>query len=301
MLYDRDTPGDWGTMRPNSPTLATTEMLPMADGCQIFLRSWQTQSQDVLLLMHGLGGHSGWYVDMGNELAARGLTVYALDHRGFGRSQGIPGHIERADRYIEDLATVVKEIRSRHSVESQSLRVSILGHSMGGIFAAYLAARHGDLLDGVIFLNPWVQDHAKPSLSMTFGVLGGGLLGSKRRWRTPGGPQQMTTNPDAVQMLESDPYWQRELTASFLWQILLMRLQVLKQASQITLPALVLQANQDKSVVQAASHKLYETLASHDKTWIAYPDYAHDTQLEANRAQMDQDIVKWLLERAKTQ
>ena len=95
-------------------------------------------------------------------------------------------------------------------------------------------------------------------------------------------------------MLEADPYWRRDLTANFWLEILRLRMQVLKQAPRISLPALVLQVEQDKSVIPEASRKLYATLASRDKTWKLYPDYAHDTELEANRAQLDQDIVEWI-------
>src|SRR5258707_8943597 len=298
MLYNVEAPGEWGQVRATAPVQAATETLAMADGCKLFLRSWRTGSQDVLLLLHGLGAHSGWFIDMGNELAARGLNVYTVDHRGFGRSEGLPGHVEQAENYLSDLAAVVKEIQRRHLSEVQPARLYVLGHSMGGIFATYLAARQGALLRGVIFLNPWVQDSVKVPLGMTLGVFGGGLLRSKRRWRNPGGTDGMTTNPEAITMLEADPYWRRDLTANFFLQIFLLRTQVLKQTPLISRPALVLQAEQDKTVILAASRKLYETLASTDKTWKVYPYYAHDAELEVDRAQLDQDIVEWIQKHA---
>lgn len=292
MLYNVDLPGEWGSMRVGPQVWTASETLTMADGCKLFLRSWKTEGRDVLLLVHGLGAHGGWFIDMGNELAASGLSVYAVDHRGFGRSEGPPGHVERGVNYIQDLVAVLKEIRSRHA--SEDARFFLLGHSMGGIFAAHLAAKHGELLNGIIFLNPWVQDSSKVSLGMTLGVFGGGLLRSRRYWRIPGGTSVMTTNPEAIRMLETDPYWRREFTANFLLEIFRLRLQVLKLAPRITLPALVIQAEQDKSVVFAASRKLCEALGSQDKTWKTYPNYAHDTELEADRAQFDRDIVEWI-------
>lgn len=296
MLYNVDLPGEWGKMRAAPQVQTATETLVMADGCKLFLRSWKTEGQDVLLLVHGLGAHGGWFIDMGNELAAADLSVYAVDHRGFGRSEGMPGHVERGANYIEDLVAVLKEIRRRHAREGT--RFFLLGHSMGGIFATHLAAKHGELFDGVIFLNPWVRDSSKVSPGMMFGVFGGGLLRSRRYWRVPGGSSVMTENPEAIRMLEADPYWRREFTANFLLEILRLRLQVLNLAPRITLPALVIQAERDKSVVFAASRKLYEVLGSRDKTWKAYPDYAHDTELEADRAQFDRDIVEWIQTRS---
>lgn len=292
MLYNVDLPGEWGSMRATPQVQTAVEMLTMADGCKLFLRSWRTEGRGVLLLVHGLGAHSGWFIDMGNKLAAAGLSVYAVDHRGFGRSDGPPGHVERGVHYIEDLVAVLTEVRRRHA--DGDARIFLLGHSMGGIFATHLAARHGELLDGVLFLNPWVQDSSKVSPGMLLGVFGGGLLRSRRYWRTPGGPSLMTTNPEAVSMLSADPYWRRDFTANFLLEIFRLRLQVLKQAGRITLPALVIQAEQDKSVVLAASRKLYEALGSQQKTWQVYPDYAHDTELEADRTSFDRDIVAWI-------
>jgi len=301
MLYNVDLPGDWGSVQTLPAITFTAETLEMADGCKLFLRGWKTESRDVLLLMHGLGAHGGWFIDMGNALAARGLSVYTIDHRGFGRSEGLPGHIERAEQYITDLAAVVTEIRARHASEDAPTRLYVLGHSMGGIFATHLAVKYSALLDGVLLLNPWVQDSAKVPLGMTMGIFGGGLARSQRRWRTPGGTDGMTTNPEAIKMLEADPYWRRELTANFLFEIFRMRVQVLKLAARITLPALVMQAEQDKSVIASATRRLYETLGSHDKTWKAYPTYAHDSELEADRTQMDQDIVEWIQAQAREQ
>ena len=113
VFYDDCAPGDWGSSQ------YTTETLIMPDGCKLFLRGWKTGGRDVLLLMHGLGAHSGWFIDMGGSLAEHGLTVYAIDHRGFGRTEGMPGHVERFDNYVADLAVVIEELRQRHKTESE--------------------------------------------------------------------------------------------------------------------------------------------------------------------------------------
>ncbi len=61
---------------------------------------------------------------------------------------------------------------------------------------------------------------------------------------------------------------------------------------------LFMQAEQDKAVLISGSRKLYEALASSDKTWKTYPNYAHDSEFEADRTQMDRDIVAWIGEHA---
>lgn len=79
-------------------------------------------------------------------------------------------------------------------------------------------------------------------------------------------------------------------------QIFLMRSAVLKNAKLITKPGLVMQAEADKSVVSEASHNLYETLAGNDKTWKTFPAYAHDSEFEADRTFLDNEVVTWIVE-----
>ncbi|GCE13043.1 alpha/beta fold hydrolase [Tengunoibacter tsumagoiensis] len=288
MSYQPERQGEWGI--PFEENRYHTELLATRDGCQLFLQSWQAESEHVLLILHGLGGHGGWYIDLAQELATQGITVYTMDHRGFGRSGGLQGHIDRHQTYIEDIAFVLTRLCERHPTG----KLSILGHSMGGIFAAYVAALHKELIQGVIFLNPWIQDSAQIPIPTTVSIFVGGLLRSRRSWKLGGDVETMTLNPEAQQMLRADPLWRQAQTATFLVQIFLLRTGVLKMARQITLPALVLQAEQDRAVRPLATRRFFQQLASTKKTWISYPTFAHDTQFEANRSQLDQDIFNWL-------
>jgi alpha-beta hydrolase superfamily lysophospholipase len=293
MLYRQEAPGDWGSIQQTVVISSGKEELIMTDGVKLFLRVWKTDSPDVLLILHGLGGHGGWYIDMGNALATQGLNVYTVDHRGFGRSGGLEGHIADYRTYLKDIHAVVSEIRQRHP----DAKLYVLGHSMGGIFAAHFAALHADMLAGVLFLNPWVADTSKVPLSMVLSVLAGGLIKSKRSIKVAGGSEGMTTNAEAAQMLAGDSYWRRAQTSSFFFQILRMRRAMLSMAKRITIPSVVMQAEADAVVVPAATRKLFDALASRDKTWKTYPGYDHDCEFQSDRSQMDGDIAEWIQDR----
>ena len=290
MLYQKEAPGEWGQMKATDTIKVATEMLPMADGCKLFLRSWVTDSSDVLLILHGLGAHSGWFINMADTLAKRGLTVYADDHRGFGHSEGLPAHIDNYGTFVEDCHALVTEIRRRHPDRN----IYVLGHSMGGIFTTHLAAKYGQELSGILYLNPWVEDSSHLSLGTTLAILFGGLLKSKRYYQVAGGTEVMTTRQEAIEMLNADTYWRRKQTASFLFQLLLMRMAILKLAKQITLPVLVMQAGQDKAVLISGTRKLSSALASNDKTWKGYEEFWHDSEFEEEHSRMDSDIAEWI-------
>lgn len=290
MLYQPDAPGDWGQMLESDIIKTATEILKTSDGSNIFLRSWVTDSPDVLLILHGLGAHSGWFIDMGNKFADRCMTVYAMDHRGFGRSGGAPGHIDNYHTYVEDINFIVTTIHKRHPEAS----IHILGHSMGGIFASHYAAKYQNMLTSVLFLNPWIQDTSQTPILTTLRILLGGIFKSRRYWQVAGGSEVMTTNPEAIQLLHMDTYWCRKQTSSFLYQIFLMRSAVLENAKLISKPGLIIQAEADKAVVSEASRKLYENLASNNKRWKTFPGYEHDSEFEADRTMLDNEVVTWI-------
>lgn len=290
MSYQSGSPGEWGSMQAGPNISIATEELLGVDGCKHFLRSWITEGRAVLLILHGLGGHSDWYIDMGNVMALRGITVYAMDHRGFGRSGGMAGDIDDYHTYVKDIVLLLTEIRKRHPGGS----IYLLGHSMGGLFATHVAAEHGELLAGILLLNPWIQDVSQLPFLTAVTIFLSGLFKSKRYWQVAGGPEVMTTNPDAVHMLLVDSLWHRKQTARMLFQVVLMRLAAFSKAREITLPALVMQAEADKAVNIATNQKLYEALASQQKTWKTYPGYMHDSEFEHDRSQMDHDIATWL-------
>ena len=86
-----------------------------ADGTDILVRHWPAAGAEAggawagrpwasVLLVHGLGEHSGRYEHVGDQMAAAGLDVHAYDHRGNGGSGGRRGHVDRWSQYHDDLA-----------------------------------------------------------------------------------------------------------------------------------------------------------------------------------------------------
>ncbi len=289
MLYQTDAPGDWGQMQATAHVHVATEKWSAPDSTPLFVRSWLVESPTVLLIVHGLGGHSGWYIDMANKLASNGMYVYAMDLRGFGHSGGLRGHVDNYRTYVDDVLTVLREIRQRHP----DAHIHLLGHSMGGAISSHVAAQHGDLLASVLLLNMWIQETGSPNLSATLSILFGGLFHSKRYWRTGNSTQGMTTNPEAVRLLEADQYWQREETMTMLLQTLLMRQSIPALAKNIHIPALFLQAEADTVIVPAVNKKFYDALSG-PKEWKSYPTYEHDSEFHPDRSAMDNDIIAWL-------
>jgi len=56
----------------------------------IYYQGWlpEIESKAVLIVVHGLGEHSGRYENVVNHLAPLGFALYAFDHIGHGKSGG---------------------------------------------------------------------------------------------------------------------------------------------------------------------------------------------------------------------
>ena len=143
------------------------------DGTDLLVRHWPADEVEAggawagppwgsVLLVHGLGEHSGRYEHVGDQLTGAGLEVAAYDHRGMGGSGGRRGDVERWSQYHDDLASRLADLRAG----ARGRPVVLYAHSLGGLIAA------GYLLD----------DHPKPDLAiLSSPALDSALPGWKKR------------------------------------------------------------------------------------------------------------------------
>jgi acylglycerol lipase len=124
------------------------EKIDSTKGIQIFVRSWQppVEPRAVVVICHGVNSHSGQYLWAGEQLMAAGWSVYALDLRGRGRSDGERFYVEDVADYASDVAATIALAKSRHP----GLPVFLLGHSAGGVTSCVYVLDHQSELAGFI-------------------------------------------------------------------------------------------------------------------------------------------------------
>ncbi|MFW2381501.1 MAG: lysophospholipase [Acidimicrobiales bacterium] len=94
-------------------------------------RRWATEgAKAAVLVVHGIGEHSGRYVHLGDHLASRGYDVLAYDQVGYGQSEGRRAFVNSFDEFLDDVQALLAERRET------GLPVVLLGHSLGGLVAA---------------------------------------------------------------------------------------------------------------------------------------------------------------------
>jgi alpha-beta hydrolase superfamily lysophospholipase len=78
-----------------------------------------------MLILHGLTAYSGPYSLFAEPLTAIGFTVYGLDLRGHGLSDGNRGDTPSKERFVKDICETIEFMKEQHE------KVVLLGHSLG--------------------------------------------------------------------------------------------------------------------------------------------------------------------------
>ena len=267
-------------------------------GRHIFWRSWSPDdgtARALIVLVHGLGEHSGRYDHVVARLVGEGYAVHALDHRGHGRSDGPRALIEDMDDAVADLDTLVDM-----AVAAQpGLPVFMLGHSMGGLLGLRFALAHQDRLAGLILSAALAQLDAVPKPLE--------LVGRALSVIAPRAPliaidaTLVSRDPAVVEAYRSDPLVHHgKVPARTAVQLADTVQRFPTTVGAITVPTLILYGTADGLAPPAGSVMLGERIGAADTTVTAYDGLFHEILNEPERETVLADIVGWLGARVDT-
>lgn len=264
------------------------------DGVNFFYRHYQAADEQArLVIAHGLGEHSGRYGNVVKRLLPKDISIWALDHRGHGKSGGKRGHILNFEQYLLDLRLIV-ELARKELPENR--KIFLLGHSMGGLIALYFALRHAELIDAVIASSPALGmvvevPAAKSILGKVMSFIWPGLILSNELDAT-----KISHDDNVVSTYQNDPLVHDKVSARWFTEFLSAMAEVNQQAAQIKVPILLQVAGDDYLVNAQSSKRFFEKLTVDDKTLHVYEDLYHEiyNEVEDQRQNVLGDLEKWL-------
>ena len=259
-------------------------------GIRIFTREWQPEGRPhgVVVISHGLNAHSGLYEWAAEQLTSNGLVVYALDHRGRGRSEGERFFVKKFADWTADLATFIDIVKAREP----GLPVFLLGHSAGGVIACLYTLEHQAELAGLI-----CEDFAYqvPVPGVALALLKGTAYVAPHAHVFKLKNEDFSRDPAVVAALNADPLIANESQPAETIAELIRADQLLKKSMQrITLPVLILHGTADKVTSPEGSREFYEKVGSRDKTLKLYEGHFHDLLADVGRQQVMADIQAWI-------
>jgi pimeloyl-ACP methyl ester carboxylesterase len=111
-----------------------------------------------LILVHGAGGVSTYWFNQLSGLSHE-LKVIAMDLPGHGKSEPLKGK-PSIERYAEHVCDLIKEMKLG--------KVTLLGHSMGGLIAQQIALSHPEILEKLIIVDSSAKFPGRPQFADTF-------------------------------------------------------------------------------------------------------------------------------------
>jgi lysophospholipase len=223
------------------------------------------------------------------RLVDAGYAVYALDHRGHGRSEGPRALLERVELAVADLDQLVVLARTA----TPDVPVFLLGHSLGGMIALRYAAVHQDRLSGLILSGSLAALEPVPAALRLIGQLLSAIAP-----RTPLiaiDPSLVSRDPAVVEAYRNDPLvCHGKLPARTAAEIADTVAALPATVGVIGVPALILYGTADRLCPPAGSMMLGERLGSADRTVKAYDGLFHEIFNEPERDAVLDDVCAWL-------
>ena len=295
-----------------------------SDGLQLFWQRWRPRSEPglvgphaVVVLVHGVGEHSGRYRNLVRPLVADGFAVYGYDHRGHGHSPGPRVHVERWAQYRDDLAAFLALVAGHEP----AVPLVLYGHSMGSLVVLDYLVQRPAATSGVSATSAAAVANggAAPSAAALQPPLAGAVVSGVALQPAGVGkpyqvvmaralsriaprlvvdlgikPGQLTGDSDGLMAAIGDPLLTSKATVRWGAESMAALRRVRAGLSRIELPLLVLHGADDPLNRPAGAHELLDAARSTDTTLRVYPGVRHEPHNDSCHAQVAADVSVWL-------
>ncbi len=256
---------------------------------EVYMAKFGRPERGWVVLVHGLGEHSGRYGKLIEMLNKNGFAVYTFDWPGHGKSQGKRGHTS-----VEEAMEIIDSI-----IEELNEKPFLLGHSLGGLTVVRYAETRPDRIRGVIASSPALAKSPKTpgfmvALAKFLGRVAPGLTLSNGIK-----PELLSRNPEAVKAYIKDPLVHDRVSAKLGRSIFENIEKAHREAGKIKVPVLLLVGTGDVITPPEGSKRLFEELKVKDKELKEFPGAYHEIFEDPEWGdEFHRVVVDWLLRRS---
>jgi alpha-beta hydrolase superfamily lysophospholipase len=263
----------------------------------LFFRNHLAENEKArMVIVHGLGEHSGRYLALAEPLVELGVSLWILDLRGHGQSGGGKGHVDSFDDYTRDVRQALDWALAEKPGDTKCF---LLGHSMGGLVAILFALEHQNLIDGLIVSSPALGVSAPlPAIKKTAAAFLARLfprLGIKNELD----PQNISRDPEIVRKYIEDPLVHNRVSTNWYIQFLKAMEKAHSRAADIDIPVLIQAAGDDRLVSTKDVVAFFDKLTVPDQELKVYDDLYHEiyNAPEPDRQKVISELITWLADR----
>ena len=261
------------------------------DGLTIYGQAWWNDSPKATLVMvHGMGEHSGRYAPYAQFLAEQGIAVLAYDHRGHGKSGGKRGHTPSYEILLEGVTDALKQAENLFPETPKF----IFGHSMGGNVVLNYALRRKPKVNGIIASAPWLKlAFDPPALQIALGKLVVGILPGLQQ-RTKLDASAISSIPAECEIYSKDPLVHDYITPAFFLGTFDAAAWALENASDFNLPLYIYHGTADK-LISPEGTKQFSAKIKGDITTKFWENQYHESHYDTKRKEVMQATSDWIL------
>lgn len=249
----------------------------------------------ILFIIHGQGEHCGRYLHFPYYLKECVDVVATMDHRGHGRSEGVRGHVDSFEQYVDDVQVFVDQVSKEWSSSGREVQIHLLGHSMGGLISLRLLQKYENLqfrsatlsapLLGLKFEVPLIKKITGHALSR---LLGGFQLD------TGLDAKLISHDERVVEAYRSDHLVHGKATARFFTEML-SAIKTARSKKQLLVPTLFLVPLKDGMVSSQFTLDFADQLIQKDKLVVTYEDFFHESFNELEKEKAFSDLSTWII------
>jgi acylglycerol lipase len=265
-----------------------------SDGLDIMAQGWSPDSTSpaaVVCLVHGIGEHTGRYINVADALTKEGYVLFGADLRGHGRSGGPRGHFPSIEVVMKDIDLLFDQARKIFP----GLPLILYGHSLGGILVLHYGLKQKPDISGIIATSPSLHTAlAEQPLKVAAAKVLGSLLPSVS---IPSGLDVNAISHDKKvnEDLKNDPLGHSKMSLGFGKIMLSVNHWTLEHANEFLLPLLLMHGKSDSIAYPSSSIEFAASLNDNCKL-VLWDDAYHELHNEPIKNEVFNTMTSWIKE-----
>lgn len=250
---------------------------------------WEAKNtQAIVVLVHGMGEHSGRYQHVAKKLTDHDFSVVAFDHFGHGKTAGKRGHNPSFDAVLESVSKTIEKAKEMFPNKP----VFLYGHSMGGNTVINYVLRKPTTLKGVIATSPFLKlAFVPPKIKLAVGK----LLQKIAPSITMGNEldaNDISRDKIEVEKYINDPLVHDKISPNFSLTFIETGKWAIENAHKLKTPLFLLHGTGDKIIDYKGTQEFANTADT--ATLKLYEGGYHELQNDLCKEEMLQDVINWL-------
>lgn len=261
-------------------------------GVSLYYRRYTANiSGPTIIVVHGLGEHSGRYEHLMEYFDGTGISFFLFDNRGHGKSTGPRGHVSGFHEYLDDLGFFVRMVREE---QKEGEDIFLLGHSMGGVIVANYLIQRDAFFTGAVLSGPAFRPGAKIHfLKKKAGNIFSRYLPAFSM-RTGLNPDHLSHDSRVIREYKSDNLVHKKASARWYTSFIAAGEFAVQQAGAISCPLLILHGGDDMLAALSGSEEFFLNVRAKESELRVFDGFFHEIFNELEKEKVFQAMAGWM-------